>query len=145
MCAIQDRTRFVDNKLNILARFTSSFCHRFLKPSDYDATERSAEQLLSQASESINVSHEGQGQVFDEVMIIVMAGVNTCSLHAEPLSQFVHDCLIFLETPERSVKRFMTSAVQILLKFKGRKEVTVASTADAAQLHDNGQTAHSAF
>lgn len=79
------------------------------------------------------------------MMNAVMPGVATDHLDTEPSSRFVRDRLFFLGVSVGKVKYLEASAVQRFMKPRGKRIMTVGSSAFAAQLPDNGRTGYSPF
>ena len=107
-------------------------------------------QVQAQVVADISKFNQGQREVFNKVVGAVMPGVSIGNLDGAasstappplPPSQRV----FFLDAPGGTGKTFVTRAIQAFLNLKGKKIKAVASSAVAAQLLDDGRTAHSTF
>lgn len=81
-----------------------------------------------------------------KVVQSVLPGVSTTGLDRKPGSWILRaQRLFFLNAPGGTEKAFVTTAIQRFYKSRGRSALAVASSAVAAQLLDDGRTAHLVF
>ncbi len=107
----------------------------------------------TQKIESIEVNttkfNKGQNNVFNTILGAILPGVTAENLCAPFQSPFNHQSACsrayFLDAPGRTGKTFTIHAIQSVLKIRKHSVIAVATSAVAASLLEDGQTAHSAF
>lgn len=112
---------------------------------EVELLQRSPEQLFKITLECISLFNHGQEKVYSLGVRAVMPSVRNDRLEVEPVAQLFSDQLIFTDAPGGTGKAFLESAIQIFLKSMRKNVVAIPSSALAAKVHDDGQTAHSTF
>jgi len=155
--ALSHVLREVQEFLSTMSRNTLSDLGLPSPPDDLEALqenepEQDMAQLQQHVTSSIATFNEGQRAVFNAVVGAILPGVSTDNLegassstaHSPQIASDLHR-VFFLDAPGGTGKTFVTRAIQGFLKIRGKQAIAVATSAVAAQLLDEGRTAHSTF